>query len=133
MKNCVKAVALGNFDGLHKGHLKVIENAVSAAKKHGACAVALVFDKHPMAQLSFARENGVEILFGNPDEEVPGKNIILPSHPSLIKARDEDLDKMRRSLITKAAAGRTPTEADLIFLAEETQTNVDFVRKVLEL
>ena len=89
--------------------------------------------KHINPQLSFARKNGIDIFFGDPSEEVPGKNIILPSHPSLIKARDEDLNKMRRSLISKAAAGRTPTEADLVFLAEETQTNVDFVRKVLEL
>ncbi|HBN28280.1 MAG TPA: PLP-dependent lyase/thiolase, partial [Clostridiaceae bacterium] len=55
--------------------------------------------KHILPQLSFARENGIEIKFGNPDDEVPGESIILPEHPSLIKARDVDLNKLKNSYI----------------------------------
>jgi cysteine synthase len=47
--------------------------------------------KHIQPQLSFARDNGIELKFGDPKDEVPGKNIILPSHPSLIKVNDADL------------------------------------------
>jgi len=89
--------------------------------------------KHVQPQLSFARENGIEILFGDPKDEVPGKNIILPSHPSLIKAVDADLNHIRRSLIKNALATYkvTPTEEDIEFLAVETNSNVEFVKNAI--
>lgn len=90
--------------------------------------------KHIQPQLSFARDNGIEIFFGDPAEEVPGKNIILPSHPSLIKTKDVDLDHMRRSLIKTAVNTYKvePTEEDIAFLAEETNTGTEFVRETLK-
>ncbi len=89
--------------------------------------------KHIQPQLSFARDNGIEIIIGDPKDEVPGKNIILPSHPSLIKVNDANLDNMRKSLIKNAVANFkvTPTEEDIEFLAVETNTNVEFVKNTL--
>src|SRR5699024_8169546 len=58
--------------------------------------------KHTLAQLSFSRQNGIEIKFGNPDEEIPGKNIILPEHPSLINSRHYEINKLRSSYIKNA-------------------------------
>ncbi len=89
--------------------------------------------KHINPQLAFARKNGIDIRFGDPVEEVPGKNIILPAHPSLIKARDMDLDHMRRSLIHNAvkAVPTAPTSADIDFLAEETMTDRAFVEHAI--
>ncbi|WMJ75756.1 MULTISPECIES: 2-amino-4-oxopentanoate thiolase subunit OrtB [unclassified Sedimentibacter] len=90
--------------------------------------------KHIQPQLSFARQNGIEVKFGDPKDEVPGKNIILPSHPSLIKANDADLEHMRKSLIKNALKNYdvVPNDADIEFLAEETKTDKDYVKKVLE-
>lgn len=90
--------------------------------------------KHIQPQLSFARDNGIEIFFGDPAEEVPGQNIILPSHPSLIKARDVDLVHMRRSLIRTAVNTYKvdPTAEDIAFLAEETNSSVEFVKETLQ-
>ncbi|MDO4552986.1 MAG: 2-amino-4-oxopentanoate thiolase subunit OrtB [Bacillota bacterium] len=90
--------------------------------------------KHHQPQLTFARQNGIEVRFGDPAEEVPGRNIILPSHPSLIRAKDVDLDKLRRSLIRTAvqACKGVPTEEDMAFLAEETKTCREFVEKALQ-
>lgn len=89
--------------------------------------------KHIQPQLSFARENGIEVYFGDPKDEIPGKNIVLPSHPSLIQAKDEDLDRMRRSLIKTAinTYNVEPTEEDIAFLAEETNTDIEYVKEVL--
>ena len=42
------AVALGSFDGLHRGHMAVIEQALSFREK-GLVPCALVFDVHPMS------------------------------------------------------------------------------------
>ena len=89
--------------------------------------------KHIQPQLSFARDNGIEVKFGDPKDEVPGKNIILPLHPSMITANDADVIHMRRSLIKNYISNYkvTPTEADLEFLAAETNSNVEFVKEVI--
>jgi hypothetical protein len=90
--------------------------------------------KHLQPQLSFARSNGIEIRFGDPKDQVPGKNIILPSHPSLIKVTDMNLNHIRKSLIKtalKTYGVDIPTDEDVVFLAEETKTNVEYVREVL--
>ncbi|NLP48842.1 MAG: bifunctional riboflavin kinase/FAD synthetase [Clostridiales bacterium] len=44
------ALALGNFDGLHKGHLAVIESALALEAK-GFTACLLLFNKHPLQVL----------------------------------------------------------------------------------
>lgn len=90
--------------------------------------------KHVQPQLTFARKNGIRIAFGDPAEEVPGTSIILPAHPSLIRVKDVDLDRMRRSLIKTAVAGcpGEPTEEDIAFLAEETKTDKAFVRAAMQ-
>ncbi len=40
-------VALGTFDGVHRGHQKVIKNAIGFAKKIGGASLAVTFDPHP--------------------------------------------------------------------------------------
>lgn len=91
--------------------------------------------KHPMAQLSFARENGVEVLFGNPDDDVPGKTIILPADPSMIKARRWDLDKTRRSYIKNCVKHYQMTEAapeDIQFIMDDSKASREMVCEELQ-
>jgi riboflavin kinase/FMN adenylyltransferase len=40
-------LALGNFDGLHRGHLKIIERVKRGALEHGGTPMAMTFDPHP--------------------------------------------------------------------------------------
>jgi riboflavin kinase/FMN adenylyltransferase len=42
-------VAIGNFDGVHRGHQAVLERARGEANKLGAPALALTFEPHPRA------------------------------------------------------------------------------------
>ena len=41
------AVALGNFDGLHIGHKKVLESTLAFSKEHNLEAKVMLFDIHP--------------------------------------------------------------------------------------
>ena len=41
-------VTIGNFDGMHNGHKKVIATCVERARKLGVDAVAITFDPHPI-------------------------------------------------------------------------------------
>jgi len=40
-------LALGNFDGLHRGHRKILDRVKRVANEHGATAVVMTFDPHP--------------------------------------------------------------------------------------
>src|SRR6476659_8176708 len=40
-------LALGNFDGLHRGHLKIVERVRRGAGEHGGTPMAMTFDPHP--------------------------------------------------------------------------------------
>lgn len=44
-------LALGNFDGLHKGHQKLIKETVTAARSGNGIAAAFVFEPHPIKVL----------------------------------------------------------------------------------
>lgn len=91
--------------------------------------------KHPLSQLSFAKENGVEVKYGNPKDEIPGKNIILPEHPSMIKAKKVDLVKLRKSYIKNCIKNTNVNKAtnkDIEFLIEDTKSNREFVIDTLK-
>ena len=40
-------LALGNFDGLHRGHMKIIQRVRRRASERGATAIAMTFEPHP--------------------------------------------------------------------------------------
>lgn len=85
--------------------------------------------KHVQPQLSFARQNGIEVAFGDPADEVPGKSILLPRDPGLVRPRTVDLGHMRRSFIKNALGrARGPLgQEDIAYLAAETSADADFV------
>ncbi len=91
--------------------------------------------KHPNAQLAFARANGVKVLRGNPSENLPGQNIIIPASPGQIRVRDVDLTKTRCSYLKNAAAqagAKTIDTDDIEFLAEDCRAPRQWVEQELE-
>jgi riboflavin kinase/FMN adenylyltransferase len=40
-------LALGNFDGLHRGHMKIVDRVRQRAGERGAAPVVMTFDPHP--------------------------------------------------------------------------------------
>ena len=86
--------------------------------------------KHIQPQLDFARENGIDVRFGDPREEVPGASVVMPTAPQQFRIKELDLDKMRRSLLKTALKTytTTPTEEDYEFLAIETKKDVAWVK-----
>ena len=49
-------LTIGSFDGLHKGHIKIISNVISLAQKTSGKSVVITFDPHPKTILSGNRE-----------------------------------------------------------------------------
>ncbi len=50
-------IALGNFDGVHKGHKAVISKAYTIAKELGAKSAVVTFEPHPIAVLRSDQQN----------------------------------------------------------------------------
>ncbi|WP_346866697.1 MULTISPECIES: 2-amino-4-oxopentanoate thiolase subunit OrtB [unclassified Clostridium] len=91
--------------------------------------------KHIVPQLTFAKENGIKVLRGNPMDEVPGENIILPEDPSYLQIDNKELDDYRKSLIkntVKLLKEKEIGQVDLDFLCEETKLRKETVIDILE-
>ena len=86
--------------------------------------------KHLLPQLSFAKKNGVKLLFGNPLEEVPGKNIIFPEHGGLLKHRDLQMDDLRKSYLKRYKEVKL-TEEDYQFLCDELNVSKEKINQLL--
>ena len=66
-------LALGNFDGLHRGHMKIIDRVRQRAGERGGTAAAMTFDPHPPRVL-------------RPDKA-----------PALLMTLDQKVEAMRKS------------------------------------
>lgn len=91
--------------------------------------------KHIVPQLTFAKQNGIKVLKGNPMEEIPGENIILPEVPSYMQIDNKDLNDYRKSLIkntVKILKEKEIEQIDLGFLCEETKLEKEEVISILK-
>lgn len=132
---------LARLEGLERGPAGnvALAAAFSIAQELPETAVIVVQEteytgagKHIQAQLSFARDNGIDIFFGDPKDEIPGKNIILPKSPDLIKVKDLNLVTLKKSLIKNSMDKiEEITEKDIEFLAEETKSSIKFVKDII--
>ena len=79
-------LALGNFDGLHRGHVKIVERIERGALERGGTSVVLTFDPHPPRVL-------------RPDKA-----------PALLMTKAQKLDALARAGVQGAAVVRFSTE-----------------------
>jgi cysteine synthase len=134
--------ALAQIEGLERGPAGniALAAAFSIAQELDEDKLILVQEteytgagKHLQPQLFFAKEMGIDIAIGDPREEICGLNIILPKHPSLIKAVDLDMDKLKKSYISKAIVNvDNISEDDIRFLAEDTNSTTEFVKEIID-
>ena len=59
-------VSVGNFDGVHRAHAKVLGEIVSRARANGGKAVAVTFEPHPTRILK--PEAGLKLLTPTPEK-----------------------------------------------------------------
>jgi len=87
--------------------------------------------KHILPQISFARKNDVEIAFGNPLSEVPGKTIIFPSDGSLLKHKDIEMNDLRKTYLKRYKDIELSAQ-DYQFLADELKINIEEVKDLMK-
>ena len=90
--------------------------------------------KHHNSQLSFARKNGIDVYRGDPQENIPGKTIVIPQQLAQVHGKAQDMDHLRHSYL-KNAARIYPVaqwnETDYAFLAADTKRSVDWVKQTV--
>lgn len=136
--------ALAQLEGLERGPAgnTSLAAAFCLAQEMGEDETIIVQEteytgagKHINPQLTFARENGIELLVGDPSLEIPGKNIILPADAGKIRIKDLDLSHLRASALKNQTLAKGLTEItadDLAYLTLETRSDEAFVRSVLQ-
>ena len=135
--------ALANLEGLEKGPAgnTSLAAAFVLAQEMREDQIILVQEteytgagKSVQPQLSFARENGIDVRFGDPAEEIPGKSIILPSSPEKISVNDIDLAYLKQSLVKNVlkTTDQPLSEVELKYLAEEINGTVEQVQQIIK-
>lgn len=137
---------LAILEGLERGPAgnTSLAVAISLAQQYDEDQIIIVQEteytgagKHHQSQLSFAIDNGIELLFGNPKDQQIGKNIIFPDKPQALQAQKLDLQKLRLSCIKahmkhNQVGVEQLSDADIAFLVEETNTDTQTVLNLLE-
>lgn len=91
--------------------------------------------KHPMSQISFAKSNGIKIRRGNPEDDKPGKNIIIPEKFSQLCTKEIDIEDLKRRYIRNLVKNKnikTINKIDFEFVMEDTNSTESFIKEAFE-
>ena len=92
------ALALGTFDGLHRGHLNVL-NEAKAFADDGFTPAMLMFDIHPQAVL---KGIAPPLLITSEEKEEKAKELgVLPVHISFEEIRNLSPEEFLRDILIK--------------------------------
>jgi threonine synthase len=135
---------LAELEGLERGPAgnTSLAAAFSMAQELDADQIVVIQEteytgagKHPLAQLNLAKHMEVEVRRGDPRDNKPGQQIVIPEHPSQIAVVDVDLDHVRRSYVRHALEsipdGQPLSEIDLDFLVTETRSSRVYMEEVV--
>jgi len=135
--------ALSQLEGLERGPAgnTSLAAAIAIAKELDEDQIIVVQEteytgagKHPIPQLNFARQNGIEVKRGDPKESIAGKNIIIPQTFDQINVQDIDIVGLKKKYLENAVEKYCLTEIEKIdfdFLVEDTNSSKEFVEKEL--
>lgn len=127
---------LAALEGLERGPAgnTSLAAAIAIAREYREDEVIVVQEteytgagKSHYAQLTFARDNGIDVRTGDSSESEPGRNIILPETPEGLTVRDVDLDRVRSSYL-KGLGAATLSEQERHFVASDTRSTATRVQ-----
>lgn len=136
--------ALSVLEGLERGPAgnTSLAAAIAIAKQMEEDQIIVVQEteytgagKHPSSQLTFAKQNGIEVKRGDPQKNVPGINIVIPESFDQLSAKDVNMDDLRTSYVKHMVKNHNVTEitqGDVKFLSEDCGWSEDKVKEVLE-
>lgn len=123
------SVAIGTFDGVHKGHQAIIRRAVEDARRHARPALVLTFDRHPIEL--FAPDRAPELI-----TTPPQRNDLIAGlgADGLVIARfDAQLsqlapDAFMQDILKGLLGARAIVEGATFCFGKDRAGNVDYLR-----
>ncbi len=86
--------------------------------------------KHINPQLAFARKNGIDIFYGDRQDSVNGKNIVLPKDVSEIAFSELDLEDLRLKYLQRISFDNKLSLEDLRYLSAELNITQEELEKL---
>ena len=135
---------LAQLEGLERGPAgnTSLVAAFAIAQEYDDDAIIVVQEteytgagKHLIPQLNFAKDNGIKVYVGDPKEQIPGVNIVIPSHPSLVSVTDIDMEGLKNSYIKNVVnklIDKKVEKVDIEFLSLETKLSKEKVVEKLK-
>jgi riboflavin kinase/FMN adenylyltransferase len=125
------AVAIGNFDGVHRGHARIVERLIAKARDFGGPAVVFTFDPHPVRLLRPEAapppltwtDRKAELLAAVGADAL----IAYPTDEALLQLSPEDFFKR---IVRQALGARAVVEGANFFFGRDRAGNVDVLRRL---
>lgn len=86
--------------------------------------------KCPSAQLTFAKENGVIVRRGNPAENKPGVEIVIPENAHQLHYTEMGMDKIKTSYVKQAVKAYDKvnfSSAEIDFMAQDIRQEIKWI------
>jgi len=125
------AVAIGNFDGVHLGHRRIVERLLERAREVAGPAIAFTFDPHPVRLLrphespppltwterkaQLLKEQGVDWIVAYPTDE------------KLLQLRAQEFFDR---IVVDALAAKAMVEGPNFYFGHNREGNVELLRKL---
>ncbi len=126
-------LTIGNFDGVHKGHLALFERVKQIAKEINGSSVVMTFDPHPIKVLS--NGNGPPVITPTPQKlrliKEAGIDIILCLPFTKEFANIPAKDFVEKILVEKIGVKYVVVGYDYSF-GKNRQGNIEFLKKMAQ-
>ncbi|MGH4125217.1 MAG: 2-amino-4-oxopentanoate thiolase subunit OrtB [Clostridium sp.] len=135
---------LAGLEGLERGPAgnTSLVAAFAIAQEYDDDAIIVVQEteytgagKHLIPQLNFAKDNGIKVYVGDPKDQIPGVNIVIPSHPEVVTVTDVDMEGLKNSYIKNCLNKLIDNKAekvDIKFLSLETKLSMEKIVEILK-
>jgi riboflavin kinase/FMN adenylyltransferase len=125
------AVAIGNFDGVHRGHAAIVQQLVARARQVGGPAIVFTFDPHPV-QLLRPREAPPPLTGTERKTELLGRLgvdavVAYPTDEALLRLTPEEFfDQIVRGRLS----ARGMVEGQNFFFGHDRAGTIDVLRQL---
>ena len=127
------AVSIGNFDGVHRGHARIVERLTAMARRLGGPAVVFTFDPHPVRLLRPEAapppltwtERKAELL----EQLGVDAMIAFPTDASLLSLSPE---AFFQQLVLNQLAARGMVEGPNFYFGRDRAGTIDLLRRLCD-